>query len=169
MDGSGSLSSGKIDVGTVAALGVALGSIGTFLGVLFSKFIDLGVLMPFGIFALILLISGPSMLLAWLKLRHRNLGPILDANGWAMNTPARINVPFAASMTKLRELPIRADINLPDPYAEKKRPLGVYVALAILLFFAVLWAMGKCDGFLPKSLQRQHLEEVGVLQVQPAK
>ena len=41
--------------------------------------------MPLGLLALMLLISGPSMLLAWLKLRQRNLGPLLDANGWAIN------------------------------------------------------------------------------------
>ena len=41
------------------------------------------------------------MLLAWLKLRRRNLGPILDANGWAINSRARINVSFGAAMTEL--------------------------------------------------------------------
>ena len=52
---------------------------------------------------ILLMISGPSMLLAWLKLRRRNLGPILDANGWAINGRARINVAFGAAMTELRE------------------------------------------------------------------
>ena len=42
--------------------------------------------MPLGVVGLVLLISGPSMLIAFLKLRQRNLGPILDANGWAVNT-----------------------------------------------------------------------------------
>ena len=33
------------------------------------------------------LISLPSVMLAYIKLRKRNLGPILDANGWAVNAP----------------------------------------------------------------------------------
>ncbi|MDQ3235678.1 MAG: hypothetical protein M3Q07_28030, partial [Pseudobdellovibrionaceae bacterium] len=43
----------KLDVGTIAAMGVALGSISTFLGLMFGKFLDLGLLMPFGILALV--------------------------------------------------------------------------------------------------------------------
>ena len=43
---------------------------------------------------LLLLISGPSMIIAYMKLRKRNLGPILDANGWAVN--ARANVIWRA-------------------------------------------------------------------------
>jgi len=150
-----SLAGKKIDVGTVAALGVALGSITTFLGVIFGRFLDLGVLMPFGVLALVLLISGPSMLLAWLKLRNRNLGPILDANGWAINTMARINVPFAASLTRVRMLPLQAGAAaLPDPYAETKQPWRFYLLLAILVFLGILWVTGKLDPLLPASFHR---------------
>ena len=61
--------------------------------------------MPLAILAVLLLISGPSMILAWLKLRQRNLGPILDANGWAVNARAKINIPFGASLTGMAKLP----------------------------------------------------------------
>lgn len=111
----------KIDVGTVAALGVALGSIGTFFGLILGKFLDLGLWMPVGVVALVLLISGPSMLLAWLKLRNRNLGPILDANGWAINTKARMNVPFGAALTHVAKLPAGAERSLKDPFVEKRQ------------------------------------------------
>jgi len=37
------------------------------------------------------------MLLAWLKLRQRTLGPVLDATGWAINGRIRINVPLGAA------------------------------------------------------------------------
>jgi len=40
---------------------------------------------PLAILGAVLAISGPSMLLAWLKLRQRTLGPVLEANGWAIN------------------------------------------------------------------------------------
>ncbi|HET9240866.1 MAG TPA: hypothetical protein VFO10_26615 [Oligoflexus sp.] len=147
----------KIDVGTVAALGVALGSISTFFGVLFSQFLNLGILMPFGILALILLISGPSMVMAWLKLKSRNLGPILDANGWAINTVARINVPFAASMTSIREVPLHAGMLKQDPYAEKKRPWRFYGTLALIIILALAWAMGRCDRYLPEKIRSQNV------------
>ena len=95
----------KIDLGTIAAIGVAIGGIGTLFGALLAKLFGLGTWLPLGIVALLLMISGPSMLLAWLKLRRRNLGPILDANGWAINGRARINVAFGAAMTELAALP----------------------------------------------------------------
>jgi hypothetical protein len=147
----------KIDIGTVAALGVALGSISTFLGVLFSRFLDLGILMPFGIVALVLLISGPSMVLAWLKLKSRNLGPILDANGWAINTVARINVPFAASMTTIRQVPLHAGMMLKDPYADKIRPWRFYGTMAVIIILALAWAMGRCDRYLPEKFRSQNV------------
>ena len=51
---------------------------------LLAAFFGLGMWMPLGFLALLLLISGPSLVLAWLKLRQRSVGPILDANGWAI-------------------------------------------------------------------------------------
>lgn len=147
----------KIDVGTVAAMGVALGSIGTFFGLLFGKFLDLGLFMPIGILVLVALISGPSMLLAWLKLRNRNLGPILDANGWAINSMARINVPFAASLTRLRTLPLAAGSTLPDPFAERARPWKIWTVLALIVFFFLLWTSGRCDPYLPQALKNKSL------------
>ncbi len=71
----------RIDVGTVAALGVALGSISAVLVGVFASFVDLGWWIPAGVLGIVLAISGPSMLIAWLKLRQRSLGPILDASG----------------------------------------------------------------------------------------
>ena len=98
----------KFDLSTVALIGVAIGGIGTLFGTLFGVLFGLGIWMPIGVVALLLMISGPSMLLAWLKLRRRNLGPLLDANGWAINSRrAKINVPFGATMTGLPELPER--------------------------------------------------------------
>jgi len=139
----------KVDIGTVAAIGVALGSIGTLVGVLLVKFIDLGLWMPIGIFAVILLISGPSMLLAYMKLRQRNLGPILDANGWAINGRAKINVPFGAALTDMAVLPPGSERSLEDPYADKKHPWGFYFALVLIVVLGICWYFGKLDRYLP--------------------
>ena len=82
------------------------------------------------------MISGPAMLLAWLKLRRRNLGPILDANGWAINGRARINVAFGAALTELAKLPEGAQRSLDDPFADKKTPWKRWVFLVIVLVLA---------------------------------
>ncbi|HMA64413.1 MAG: hypothetical protein ACM31E_08480, partial [Fibrobacterota bacterium] len=79
----------KLDIGIVAALGVAAGALGTFIATglgFLSGIIKLGPFAILGALAgMLLLISGPSLILAYIKLRKRNLGPILDASGWAIN------------------------------------------------------------------------------------
>src|SRR5205807_7296213 len=69
----------KTDPGSIAALSVGAAGAGAMVGAIMTGFLNLKGLMPLGVFAVLLLISGPSMLFAWLKLRKRNLGPILDA------------------------------------------------------------------------------------------
>jgi hypothetical protein len=139
----------KVDVGTVAAIGVALGGIGAMIAGILGAFLGLGVWMPIGFVAVLLLISGPSLLLAFLKLRQRNLGPILDANGWAINGRARINVPFGAALTNVAALPPGSERSLEDPYADKRRPWGLYITLAVILVAAFSWYVGRLDTFLP--------------------
>ncbi|HEU4612771.1 MAG TPA: hypothetical protein VFS15_11865, partial [Kofleriaceae bacterium] len=141
----------KIDLGTVAAIGVAIGGIGTLIGALLGTMFGLGKWLPLGVIALLLMISGPSMLLAWLKLRRRNLGPILDANGWAINSRARINVAFGAAMTELAAIPSGARRSLSDPFADKAPPWRLYIALAGLLVVAGTWYVGRLDRWLPKA------------------
>ena len=100
--------------------------------------------------------TGPSacrfrgrVALAWLKLRQRNLGPLLDANGWAVNTRARINIPFGGALTGVAALPPGASRSLTDPYAEKKTPWGTWFFLLLLVVIAVvLWRQGFLDRFL---------------------
>ncbi|HEX4349615.1 MAG TPA: hypothetical protein VH251_04485 [Verrucomicrobiae bacterium] len=147
----------KIDIGTVAALGVAFGSIGTFLALVFGHVMGIvsdGPLYIVGaLVALILLISGPSMILAFIKLRKRNLGPILDANGWAVNSKAKINMPLGTSLTAIATLPPGSHRDLVDPFAEKKSPWPRLIVLAILLYLAFKWLSGGLDSHLTKGLK----------------
>ena len=138
-----------LDIGVVAALGVAVGGITAALGALLSAFFGLGFWMPIGVLGLIMLISGPSMAVAWLKLRKRNLGPILDANGWAVNARAKVNVPLGESLTKVAVLPIGSTRQLEDPFAEKKRPWALYITVLVILGLALSWYLGKLDQYLP--------------------
>lgn len=143
----------KIDLGTVAAIGVAIGGIGTLVGALLGTMFGLGKWLPLGIIALLLMISGPAMLLAWLKLRRRNLGPILDANGWAINGRARINVSFGAAMTELAAIPKGSTRRLDDPFADKQRPWKLYIFLIVLLLLTGTWYVGRLDSYLPSSVK----------------
>ena len=128
----------KFDVGVIAALGVALGALGTLLGGFVSGFLGLGLWMPLGVLGIILAISGPSMLIAWLKLRQRNIGPILEANGWAINGRVKINIPFGTKLTELAHLPPGAKSNHTDPYEDKEaaRHRKLVTALVIVLALA---------------------------------
>jgi hypothetical protein len=141
----------KLDIGVVAALGVAVGGITAAMGALLQSFFGLGLWMPLGVLGLLLLISGPSMLIAWLKLRQRNIGPLLDANGWAVNANAMVNVPFGASLTKTAKLPEGSKLDTQDPYAEERRPWKLYLVLVVLLSLGLAWYLGKLDHFLPNA------------------
>ena len=76
------------------------------------------------------------MIMAYLKLRRRNLGPILDANGWAVNAKAKMNVPFGGALTGVAALPPGSQRDLVDPFAEKKSPWPKVIVLVILLVLA---------------------------------
>ncbi len=141
----------SLDIGVVAALGVAVGGITAAIGALLSAFFGLGMWMPLGVLGLIMLISGPSMAVAWLKLRKRNLGPILDANGWAVNALAKVNVPLGESLTKVAVLPAGSTRQLDDPFAEKKRPWAFYITVLVILGLALGWYLGKLDAYLPNG------------------
>ncbi len=131
--------------GIFAAIGLAIGAIGTALAAVVTGFLGLvWWQMPLAIVGLMLLISGPSMLLAALKLRQRNLAPILDANGWAVNTRAIINIPFGGALTQVAELPGGSERLLDDPYASKKRHWKLIIFLIVLLaLITALWPKGS--------------------------
>lgn len=130
--------------GIFAAIGLAIGAIGGILASIVSGILGLEFWqIPLALLGLILLISGPAMLLAWFKLKKRNLGPVLDANGWAINARARINIPFGTSLTKVARLPEGSRRSLADPYEESgpKWPYIVLIAGTLLALF-LMWQAG---------------------------
>jgi len=155
----------KIDTGTLAAIGLVLTTLLTALGGIFGAFAKLPVWqVPFAIAGILLAISLPSMFLAWLKLRKRNLGPILDANGWAVNAKAKINVPFGGSLTSVAALPPGSRRDLADPFAEKKSPWPAIIVLALLLLLAYVtlnklgyiyeWTNGRLGNPRPVPIEK---------------
>jgi hypothetical protein len=144
----------KIDTGTLAAIGLVLTTLMGALSVLFSKLFGLPVWeIPLAVLAILLAISTPSVIIAWLKLRRRNIGPILDANGWAVNAQARMNVPFGASLTKVATLPPGSQRDLVDPYMEKKQVWPIPVLLIIIIGLGIAWYYGKLDQQLPTGMR----------------
>lgn len=120
--------------GIFAAIGLALGALGAALAAVFTGLLSLQWWQwPLVLVGIIAAISGPSMLMAWFKLRRRSLGPILDANGWAVNTRAKISIPFGTTLTQLPHLPEGSARSLRDPYAEKRPVWPALLAVVIVL------------------------------------
>ncbi|CAN5728815.1 hypothetical protein BH11PSE13_BH11PSE13_27100 [soil metagenome] len=148
--------SGRIDVGTVAAIGVALGSISAVMVGIFAKFIDLGQWIPVALLGIVIAISGPSMLIAWLKLRQRSLGPILDASGWAINGRMKVNVRLGGLLSQTAHVPPGTERVLQDPDRDRQPGVGAIALLVLVIALAVLaWRMNWLDARLPMALQHQ--------------
>lgn len=131
--------------GIFAAIGLAVGFIGTAIVSVATGFFKLTWWQMLIVLAVIMLIiSTPSVILAWLKLRQRTLGPLLDANGWAVNARVRINVTFGGSLTKVAALPEGAVRSLEDPFADKKRrwPKVLIMLIAVIALLYVLFGRG---------------------------
>ena len=78
------------------------------------------------------------MFIAWTKLRRRNLGPVLNANGWAINAQVRINTAFGATLTSLAKYPL---VTMPDPYADKKMPCWKKWLITIIVLGGIFCAL----------------------------
>jgi hypothetical protein len=92
------------------------------------------------VLAVILAISLPSMVIAWLKIRQRTLGPILDGNGWAINGRVKVNAQLGKKLTHAAQLPPEARRTLTDPYDDKSGERWVWGFLAVLLIAGIVAA-----------------------------
>jgi hypothetical protein len=133
-------------VGIFAAISIALGAIGSVVMSVLTGFLSLTWWkMPVALLGLVLVLSGPSMIIAWLKLRNRNLAPLLDANGWAINARATINIVFGNTLTHMAALPQNSRLNLVDPFSKKRNPVIPVLIFSIIILAAagyLLWYFG---------------------------
>ena len=133
--------------GIFAAIGMALGMIGTMLVAVAKGWVTLTwwqqILVFFGI---LLLISGPSMIMAWLKLRRRNLAPVLNANGWAVNADAIISVPFGRKLTEQVAFPFVKAPKMKTGMAAWKKWLIAISSIIVIIGIAcvILHLCGFC-------------------------
>ena len=129
--------------GIFAAIGMAVGMIGSALAALAKGIFALEwwqLILSF--LGILLVISGPSMVLAWMKLRRRNIAPLLNANGWAVNAAAKISIPFGETLTDVAKYP---KLKLKDPYAKTGMPawLKILITLCVLVgAAAAAWYYG---------------------------
>lgn len=132
--------------GIFAAIGLAIGAIGGILLACVEGFLSLAWWqMPLAILAIMLLISGPAMIMAWLKLRKRNLSPVLNANGWAMNTAVVVNIPFGNTLTQLAKFPVYAG---EDAFKPKHTGRWWKITLTVLVVLAIIIVVLYSKGLL---------------------
>ena len=132
--------------GIFAAIGMAIGYIGAFFTSLATGIKNTPPQqLLLVVLALMLIISGPSCFIAWTKLRKRNLGPILNANGWAINSKVLVNILFGGKLTTVAKYP---KLKLADPYDRKTPAWKIWlpvVLVVIIATFAALYFTG-CLG-----------------------
>lgn len=132
--------------GIFAALGMAIGYIGS----AFTKIIAGIQSTPLRdqiliLLGLMLVISGPSCFIAWTKLRKRNLGPILNANGWAINSKVLVNILFGGKLTTVAKYP---KLKLADPYDQKTPAWKMWLPTVIIILaiaFLALYFTGNLE------------------------
>lgn len=132
--------------GIFAAFGMAIGYIGSFFTALATGIKNTPPhQLIFVILALMLIISGPSCLIAWMKLRKRNLGPILNANGWAINSKVLVNILFGGKLTTVAKYP---KMKLTDPYDQKTPAWKIWlptVLTILVITFLALYFTGNLE------------------------
>ncbi|MGI6494770.1 MAG: hypothetical protein ACOX5G_01540 [Kiritimatiellia bacterium] len=123
---------------SVAAIGVAVGLVGSAVGGLVQLVTGIPLWKTLaGIGGVILAVSGPSMILTYFRLRARDFAPVLNAAGWAINTKLPMTMRLGAEFTREASLPKGSRIAFKDPYQDSRwlsRTLWTLLALAILAF-----------------------------------
>ena len=132
--------------GIFAALGMAFGYIGTVITTIAAGVQSTPLPKLILIFlGLILAISGPSCFIAWTKLRKRNLGPILNANGWAINSKVLVNILFGGKLTTVAKYP---KLKLADPYDQKTPAWKIWLPTVLIILaiaFLALYFTGNLE------------------------
>ena len=113
------------------------------------------------IVGLMLVISLPSVFIAWRKLRKRDLGPVLNANGWAINAASYVRGKFAKGLTEVAKFPKLADV---DPAARRKaawRKFFLWLFLLLAAAFCFLFFTNRLAKYgLPRHKEQPVEEEV---------
>lgn len=142
---------------SAAALGIAVGLISTAVGGVVSSVAGLPLWKTaLGIVALLLVVSGPSMILTWFKLRARDVAPILNACGWAVNRRLRLSLKLGRLLTTEAALPANSERQMKDPFADDNNARNMIITVLALAAAAVcLWLAGLLDSALPDAMKQR--------------
>lgn len=143
---------------SAAAIGIAVGLISTAIAGVVSAIAGMPLWkIVVGLIVLLLLISGPSMILTWFKLRARDIAPILNACGWAINRNLRLTLKLGRIYTTEAALPPQAERQLNDPFADDNSARNrIIMAVILVVLTTALWFAGLLDSALPQSMKRAH-------------
>ena len=129
------------DVGKIAGITIAIAAVAGVLTAIVATLKSLTwwqwIILIVG---LMLVISLPSVFIAWRKLRRRDLGPVLNANGWAINAKSLVSVKFGKGLTQLAKFP---KLTAVDPAARRKAFwrkfccwfFGILIVAGLALYF----------------------------------
>ncbi len=158
---------------SVAALGIAVGMVGAAIGGLLSAIAGIPLWKTaIGLIVAILAVSTPSVIITWFNLRSRNIAPILNASGWAINRPLKFSFKLAAIWTCLAKIPERSVVSHTDPFADRNHWRGI-IAMAVIIAAAIagyfVWNSGIADSLLPEKLRKNYCAQKTVAtETQPA-
>ena len=124
--------------GIFAAVSVGISMVSASFTYIARSLFSLGWWWPMALLVIFAVISGPSVVMAWFKLRRRSLGPLLDASGWAVNTGAPINFTMGGALTAVGQMPPGAQRSLDDPYGLPARLGHSRVRRAFMTVLALL-------------------------------
>ena len=147
--------------GIFAAIGLAIGLVASAIGGLFEWLGAHWYNIVIFFLIIIAIISGPSMIMAWLKLRKRNLAPVLNANGWALNQRILVNTKFGATLTGIAKYPV---VKTKDPFTTRApwwkrmlRWLFLIICLCVAVYFILPKDMRPCSK---AEVEQVEIEEV---------
>ena len=120
---------------SVAAIGIGIGMVTAAAASLMAVVSGMNAKeVAISIVALVLVVSLPSMILTWFKLRKRDLGAILNAGGWAVNRPMYFSMKRARAFTKCAP-----------------NPMWLSTLLSIALVAGTIWGLAAYQDYREKK------------------
>ena len=151
--------------GIAAAIGMAVAAVGAILvgivkGLAALKWWQWIILIA----ALMLIISLPSVFIAWRKLRKRDLGPVLNANGWAINASSLVSVKYGKGLTEVAKFP---KLTAVDPVARRKaawRKFFFWLIVLLVAAFCFLFFTNRLAKYGVPFHKEKPVEEEAVVE-----
>ncbi|MDP3275003.1 MAG: kinesin [Deltaproteobacteria bacterium] len=157
--------SGGALAGTVAALGVGFGMILAAITTLFAALGNMSVMQLIGtVLGLFAIVSLPSALFAWLKLRKRDIAIVLEGQGWAINERMLLGKHLGPLFTRKPSRPKGSDIEILDSVADmmarrreegldQSEPQGMQAKhWALVVLAIVLFGLYQARGVIMKKI-----------------